>query len=156
MQPRPLYPFPEGRHHQQPAFRNRLSVFLRERIYGQALGRTPDNRLFSLQKQREAFFLHRGVETADNHDPGVTQLPGEIIDLEDQVAGTLDRAKERNHLLPQNIQVPKRKDAFRCLVAKIAPQNGRIPRIRLVNALYCHYEFYLSFPGGLSHVCVLA
>jgi hypothetical protein len=96
------------------------------------------------------------VEAADNHDPGVAQLPGKVIGLKDQLAGTLDRAKESKGLLPQNIQVTKRKDAFRYLVAKMASQSGRIPLIRLVNALYCHHEFYLSFPGGLSHVCVLA
>jgi len=37
----PLDPFPEGRHHQQLAIRNRAGIFLRQPISGQAFGRTP-------------------------------------------------------------------------------------------------------------------
>jgi hypothetical protein len=73
------------------------------------------------------------MEAADNYDPGVAQFPGEVVGLEDQVAGTLDRAKESKRLPPQNIQITKRKDAFRCLIAKETVEGTRIAVVGLIN-----------------------
>jgi len=74
------------------------------------------------------------MEAADNHNALIAQLPSEIIGLKNHVAGALDRAEEGKRLLPQGVQVAKREDAFRCLVAKIDPQSGGISRIGPVNA----------------------
>ncbi len=45
------------------------------------------------------------MEAADDRDLGVPQGPGEVIGLQDQVAGTLDGGKKRQALAPEVFQV---------------------------------------------------
>jgi hypothetical protein len=47
------------------------------------------------------------VEAADNYDTGVAQLPGEIVDLKNQISRTLDGTEEGERLLLQLVQVTK-------------------------------------------------
>ena len=94
------------------------------------------------------------MEAADNYYVPVAQFSGKVLGLKNQIARTLDRAKKGQRLLPQNIQVTKREDASRGLVAKIFPQSGGIPHIRPVNGLYNHQEFCPRLAATLAHVFV--
>ena len=97
------------------------------------LGRAPNNRLLSPQKQRETLLLHGGMEAADNCDSRVAQFPGKVIGLKDQVARTLYRTKKCECPLFQNVQVAKGKEVLRCLVAKEEFEDRRICGVSLCN-----------------------
>lgn len=53
-------------------------------------GKAPNNGISPAEKDAQAFLFHRGMETADDGYPLVTELLYEVVGVQDQFAGALD------------------------------------------------------------------
>ncbi|MCX5912332.1 MAG: hypothetical protein NTV04_10415 [Deltaproteobacteria bacterium] len=92
------------------------------------------------------------MKAADDCVTGIAQLPGEIVSLEDQIAGALDGAEKRNGLLSKQIQVTESKDIFRGPVFEKSIEGLRVFVVGLTNA-DVHQQKYLTNCFMQSSVC---
>ncbi len=83
--------------------------------------RADDDRLRAAQEESQAFFLHRRVKAADDRYPGIAQGAGEVISLQDQAAGTFDRAEQSQLLSLQDVQVAQSGDERGGIFAETLP-----------------------------------
>lgn len=86
--------FAEGREDEQ-------AVLLQARAPGRGYahgmdgpGRADDDGLVAAEEEGEAFFFHGRLETADGGHSISAETAGEVVGLEDQVAGALHGAEE--------------------------------------------------------------
>ena len=84
---------------QQPAFIDGGTAVnrLRGDALEQAAGQAPDNRMGRTEQDAQALLLHRRMEAADDGDALLAEQLGEVVGVEDELAGTLFRAQQRDH-----------------------------------------------------------
>ena len=80
------------------------------------------------QQHGQALFLHGRVKPADDRDPGQAEGHGEVVGLDDQVAGARDGAKQRHLVARENLQIATGGDGRRRRAAEQAQRLVRIAR----------------------------